>query len=128
MKTIVLSIGLAVVTSVALGQTLPLGQPLMETEHTTTRQPQRTITTTSATTEASGMITRYTPGSAIVLRESNGTTRYHLGKEVTFVTRNGRVLDEAAVKGKIRARVPVQVHYVGSGPNMVVDRVVFEEN
>jgi hypothetical protein len=127
MKKILLSIALTVATSVAWGQRLPLGQPLMETEHATQR-PQRTTTATATTTEASGTITEYTPGSAIVLRESAGPVRYHFGKTVTYVTRSGRVLDAATVKSKIRVGVPVQVHYTGTDSNMVVDRVILEED
>ena len=125
MKKALLSIALGVVTSVAWGQH-PLGQPLMETEHTT--QGQRTTTTTSTTTEASGTITQFTPRSAIVLRESAGPVRYRFGKTVTYETRSGRVLDAATVRQKIRVGVPVRVHYTGTGPNMVVDRVILEED
>ena len=71
---------------------------------------------------------RYTPGSAIVLRESSGPVSYRFGKTVTYVTRSGRVLDAATVKSKIRVGVPVRVHYAGTGPNMVVDRVVLEQD
>jgi hypothetical protein len=126
MNKIFLSICLALVTSFVYGQRLPLGQPLMETEHTTSRGPQRTTTTT--TTEASGTITQYTPGSAIVLRESNGPVRYRFGKTVTYATRSGKVLDAATVNERIRVGVPVRVHYTGTGPNMVVDRVILEED
>jgi hypothetical protein len=45
---------------------------------------------------------------------------------VTYVTRSGTVLDEATVKSKIRVGIPVRVHYVGTGPNMIVDRVILE--
>ena len=85
-------------------------------------------TTTTTTTEGTGTITEYTPGSAIVLRQSSGPVRYRFGKTVTYVTRSGRVLDENTVKTKIRVGVPVRVHYAGTGPNMVVDRVILEED
>ena len=99
-------------------------------ERETTQQLQRPTTTTqtTSTTEANGTITEYTPGSAIVLRESAGPVRYRFGKTVTYVTRSGRVLDEATVKSTIRVGVPVRVHYAGTGPNMVVDRVTLEED
>jgi len=92
--------------------------------------PQRQATTTQTTsiTDATGTITEYTPGSAIVLRESSGPVSYRFGKTVTYVTRSGRVLDTATVKSKIRVGVPVRVHYAGTGTNMVVDRVVLEED
>jgi hypothetical protein len=85
-------------------------------------------TTTTTTTEANGTITEYTPGSAIVLRETSGPVHYRFGKTVTYVTRSGRVLDEAAVKEKIRVGVPVRVHYVGTAPDMTVDRVILDED
>src|ERR1041384_2184393 len=83
-------------------------------------------TTTTTTTDANGTITEYTPGSAIVLKETSGPVRYSFGKTITYVTRSGKVLDQAEVSQKIRVGVPVRVHYTGTGPNMVVDRDVLE--
>lgn len=127
MKKMLLSIAVLLAASFAWGQTTR--QPLMN-ERETTQQLQRPTTTTqtTSTTEANGTITEYTPGSAIVLRESSGPVSYRFGKTVTYVTRSGRVLDEATVKSKIRVGVPVRVHYAGTGPNMVVDRVILEED
>jgi hypothetical protein len=126
MKKMLLSITLAMVASFAWGQTTR--QPLMN-EREVPRQPQRQTTTqTTSTTEATGTITEYTPGSAIVLKESSGPVSYRFGKTVTYVTRSGRVLDEATVKSKIRVGVPVRVHYAGTGTNMVVDRVILDED
>src|SRR5713101_912768 len=105
MKKIVLSIALAFVAPFAWGQ-------VSET------------TTTTTTTDANGTITEYTPGSAIVLRETSGPVRYRFGKTVTYVTRSGRTLDEEAVRTRIKVGVPVRVHYVGEGDNMLVDRVI----
>jgi hypothetical protein len=126
MKKILLIIAVAVVASFAWGQTTR--QPLMKTQDVPRQSQQRTTTTATTTTEANGTITEYTPGSAIVLRESSGPVRYRFGKTVTYVTRSGRVLDEATVKSKIRVGVPVRVHYSGIGPNMVVDRVIVEQD
>ena len=122
-----LSIAILVAASVAWGQTTR--QPLMN-ERAIPQQPQRQTTTTqtTSTTEANGTITEYTPGSAIVLRETSGPVRYRFGKTVMYMTRSGRVLDEAIVKSRIRVGVPVRVHYVGTAPNMVVDRVIVEED
>ena len=127
MKKMLLSIALTGVALVARGY--PPGQPLMN-ERDTTQRPQRQTTTaqTTSTTEATGTITEYTPGSAIVLRESSGPVSYRFGKTVTYVTRSGRVLDAATVKSKIGVGVPVRVHYAGTGTNMVVDRVILEED
>jgi hypothetical protein len=85
-------------------------------------------TTTTTTTEGSGTITEYTPGRVIVLKESSGPRTYHFGKTVTYVTRGGRVLDEDIVKTRIKLGIPVRVHYVGTGDNVMVDRVILDED
>ena len=85
-------------------------------------------TTTTTTTEGSGTITEYTPGSQIVLKESSGPRTYRFGKTVTYVTRSGKVLDPDVVKTKVRVGVPVHVHYAGTGDNMMVDRVIVDED
>jgi hypothetical protein len=127
MKKMLLSIALAMLASLVSGQTTR--QPLMK-EQDIMQQPRRQTTTTqtTSTTEANGTITEYTPGSAIVLRENSGPVRYRFGKTVTYATRSGRVLDEATVRSRIRVGVPVRVHYTGTAPNMVVDRVTLEED
>jgi hypothetical protein len=125
MKKILLSMAVLMVASFAWGQTTR--QPLMKTQDVPRPSQQRTTTTTT-TTEANGTITEYTPGSAIVLKESSGPVLYRFGKTVTYVTRSGRVLDETTVKSRIRVGVPVRVHYAGTGPNMVVDRVILEQD
>jgi hypothetical protein len=109
MKKTLLSMALAVVAPFAWGQ-------VSET------------TTTTTTTEGNGTITEYTPGSAIVLRESSGPRRYRFGKTVTYVTRSGRTLDEETVRTRVKVGIPVRVHYVGTGDNMMVDRVILDED
>jgi hypothetical protein len=109
MKKLILSIALASVAPFAWGQ-------VSET------------TTTTTTTDASGTITEYTPGSAIVLKETSGPRHYRFGKTVTYVTRSGKVLDEDVVKTRVKVGVPVRVHYTGSGDAMVVDRVILDED
>jgi hypothetical protein len=109
MKKMLLSMALAVVAPFAWGQ-------VSET------------TTTTTTTEGNGTITEYTPGSAIVLRESSGPRRYRFGKTVTYVTRSGRTLDEETVRTRVKVGIPVRVHYVGTGDNMMVDRVILDED
>jgi len=44
------------------------------------------------------------------------------------VNRSGKPLDEATVRTRVRVGVPVHVHYVGEGDNMLVDRVVLDED
>ena len=109
MKKVLLSIALACVATFAWGQ-------VSET------------TTTTTTTEGNGTITEYTPGSAIVLRETSGPVRYRFGKTVTYVTRSGRVLDETTVKTRVKVGVPVRVHWTGTAPDMMVDRVILDED
>ena len=91
-------------------------------------QVSETTTSTTTTTEGGGTITEFTPGSAIVLRETSGPRRYRFGKTVTYVTRSGKVLDENTVRTRVRIGVPVRVYYMGTGPHMVVDRVILEED
>jgi len=109
MKKTLLSMALAVVAPFAWGQ-------VSET------------TTTTTTTEGNGTITEYTPGSAIVLRERSGPRRYSFGKTGTYVTRNGRTPDGNMVRTRIKVGVPVRVHYVGTGDDMMVDRVILDED
>ena len=109
MKKIALSIALACVAPFAWGQVSQ-------------------TTTTTTTSDGSGTITEYDPGSQIVLKESSGPRTYRFGKSVTYVTKSGKVLDPDVVKTKVRDGVPVHVHYVGTGDNMMVDRVIVDED
>jgi len=85
-------------------------------------------TTTTTTTDASGTITEYSPGSTIVLKETSGPRHYRFGKTVTYVTRSGRVLEPDVVRTRVKVGVPVRVHYSGTGDNMIVDRVIVDED
>jgi len=89
---------------------------------------QVTETTTTTTTEGSGTITELRPGGTIVLKESAGPRQYRFGKRVVYVTRSGRELDAATVKSKITVGAPVRVHYMTEGGNMVVDRVILDQD
>jgi len=109
MKKLILSIALAVAAPFAWAQ-------VSET------------TTTTTTTEGNGTITEFAPGSSIVLKESAGPRHYRFGKTVTYVTRSGKVLDEPTVRTKITVGTPVRVHYVTEGNDMLVDRVILDED
>jgi hypothetical protein len=109
MRKMLLTIALAIVAPFAWGQ-------VSET------------TTTTTTTEGTGTITEYTPGSMIVLKETAGPRTYRFGKTVTYVTRSGKVLDEDVVRTRVKIGVPVRVHYVGTGDNVMVDRVILDED
>jgi hypothetical protein len=126
MKKMVLSIALVIVASFAWGQAGR--QPLMKTQDVPQQSQQRTTTTSTTTTDATGTITEFAPGQTMVLKESSGPVHYRFGKTVTYVTRSGKVLDQATVKSKMRVGVPVRVHYTGTAPNMVVDRVILEQD
>ncbi len=109
MKKLILSVALAAAAPFAWAQT-------------------SSTTTTTTTTEGGGTITEFTPGSAIVLKESSGPRHYHFGKKVVYVTKSGKELDEATVKTRIKVGVPVHVHYMGEGENLTVDRVTLDED
>jgi len=85
-------------------------------------------TTTTTTTEGDGTITEYTPGNSIVLKETAGPRHYRFGKKGVYVTKSGRELDEDTVRTRVRVGVPVHVHYVGEGDDMMVDRLVLDED
>ena len=108
MKKLLLSIGLAVIAPLAWGQT--------------------TSTTTTTTTTGSGTITEFTPGSMIVLKESSGPRTYHFGKEVVYVTRSGKVIEPDSLRARLKIGVPVHVAFTGEGDNVMVNRVVLDED
>jgi hypothetical protein len=108
MKKVILSMALAVAAPFAWGQV--------------------SETTTTTTTEGSGTITEFSPGSTIVLKETTGPRSYHFGKKVVYVTRGGKELDETTVRTKIRVGIPVRVHYINENNNMLVDRVILDED
>src|SRR3954470_425636 len=110
MKKTILSIALALAAPFAWAQT------------------SSTSTTTTTTTEGGGTITEFTPGSVITLKETSGPRHYRFGKTVTYVTKSGKTLDEETVKTRIRVGAPVHVHYTGEGDNLLVDRVVLDED
>ena len=108
MKKTLLSIALAAIAPFAWGQT--------------------SSTKTTTTTTSDGTITEYTPGSVITLKETSGPRHYRFGKTVTYVTKSGKTLDEATVKTRIKIGVPVHVHYSGAGDDIMVDRVILDED
>ena len=89
---------------------------------------QTTTSTTTTTTEGTGTITEYSPGSTIVLKETAGPRNYHFGKKVVYVTRSGKELDETTVRERVKVGVPVRVHYTGEGDNILVDRVIVDQD
>ena len=125
MKKMLLTIALAVVASFAWGQTIR--QPLMKTQDVP-QQRQQTTSATTTTSEETGTITQYTPASAIVLRETNGPCELSLRQ-------NGHLRDPERQGSRPKHREnqsqsgrPVRVHYVGTGENRVIDRVILEQD
>ena len=109
MKKVILSMALAVAAPFAWAQ-------VTET------------TTTTSTTEGSGTITELRPGGTIVLKESAGPRQYRFGKHVTYVTRSGKELDQTTVRTRVRVGAPVRVHYATEGNDMLVDRVILDQD
>ena len=66
--------------------------------------------------------------SSGIFKEGRGPKPYYFGKTVTYITRSGKVLDEDAVKRRIKVAVPIQVHYRGEGANRTIDRVILDED
>jgi len=60
--------------------------------------------------------------------QTSGPRTYRFGKTVTYVTRSGKTLDEDTVRTRVKVGIPVQVHYVGTGDNIMVDRVILDED
>ena len=109
MKKTILSLALAIVAPFAWGQT-------------------SSTTTTTTTTDGGGTITEYTPGNVITLKETSGPRHYRFSKKVVYVTKSGKTLDEDTVKTRIKIGIPVHVHYTTEGENMMVDRVILDED
>ena len=112
MKPIIISIACALVAPVALAQT-----------STTTKSATET-TTTSTTT--SGIVTTFTPGTAIFVQTGDGIdpVRYLLGKTVHYVNKAGKEIEPTMVKPGAK----VQVVYDKSGDTTIVSKVVVDQD
>ncbi len=66
-------------------------------------------------------VTDFTPGQTIVLKTEGGEpAHYKFSKTVTYQTADGRVIEPS----KIRKDSKVRVHYLKSGDDMLVDKVI----
>src|SRR2546423_8210842 len=102
----------AVMGLVAYGQT---------SSSSTTVATGSTGTETTTTTESLGTVTDFTPGQTIVLKtEAGEPAHYKFSKTVTYQTADGRVIEPS----KIRKDSKVRVHYLKSGDDMLVDKVI----
>jgi len=78
-------------------------------------------TTETTTTESLGTVTDFTPGQTIVLKtEAGEPAHYKFSKTVTYQTADGRVIEPS----QIRKDSKVRVHYLKSGDDMLVDKVI----
>jgi hypothetical protein len=104
----------ALMGSVAFAQT-------SSSSTTVATQPSGVSQTTTTTTESFGTVTDFTPGQALILKtEAAEPMRYKLGKTVTYLTSDGKVIEAS----KIRKDSKVRVHYVKEGDDMLVDKVI----
>jgi len=92
---------------------------------TTVTGARGTTETTTTTTESTGTVTDFTPGQMMVLKtEAVEPVRYKFGKQVTYVTSDGRVIQPS----EVRKDSKVRVHYVKDGDDMLVDKVIVTKN
>jgi hypothetical protein len=81
--------------------------------------------TTTTTTESTGTITEFTPGHHLFLKtEAAQPVQYKFGKNVTYVTSDGKVIEAS----KIRKDSKVRVHYLKEGDDMLVDKVIVTQD
>ena len=81
--------------------------------------------TTTTTTESLGTVTDFTPGQTIVLKtEAGEPAHYKFSKTVTYQTADGRVIEPS----KIGKDSKVRVHYLKSGDDMLVDKVIVTQD
>ena len=115
---------LSIASAIALMGSVAYGQTSSTSTTVATGNPATTETTTT-TTESTGTVTEYTPGQMMVLKtEAVEPVRYKFGKQVTYVTSDGRVIQPS----KIRKDSKVRVHYVKEGDDMLVDKVIVTQN
>ncbi|MEY2527085.1 MAG: hypothetical protein QOE73_1856 [Verrucomicrobiota bacterium] len=98
-----------------------VGQAQTSSSSTTTTAGGETTTTT---TENYGTVTEFVPGTAIALSTGTGEpVRYKVGKTVTYVTEDGKVIEPTRIKKSSKVRV----HYIKDGNDMVVDKVIYTD-
>jgi len=113
----------SVTFATALFSSIALGQTSSTTTSVATGSNGATETTTT-TTESTGTVTEFTPGYVLFLKtEAAEPVQYKFGKNVTYVTSDGRVIEAS----KIRKDSKVRVHYIKQGDDMLVDRVIVSD-
>jgi hypothetical protein len=110
---------LSVISAIALMGSVAYGQT--SSTSTTVAGTNGTTETTTTTTESTGTVTDFTPGQMMVLKtEAVEPVRYKFSKQVTYVSSDGRVIQPS----QIRKDSKVHVHYVKTGDDMLVDKVI----
>jgi hypothetical protein len=111
---------LSVAFATVLIGTLAYGQT-SSTSTTVATGSNGTTETTTTTTESNGVVTEFTPGQALILKtEAAEPMHYKFGKTVTYVTSDGKVIETS----KIKKNSKVRVHYIKTGDDMLVDKVI----
>ena len=102
---------------------MALGQTSSTTTSVATGSNGATETTTT-TTESTGTVTEFTPGRVLFLKtEAAQPVQYKFGKNVTYVTSDGRVIEASKIRKDSKGRV----HYIKQGDDMLVDRVIVSD-
>ena len=78
------------------------------------------------TTRSTGTLHEFVPGETIVMKESAGPVRYRYSKNVTYVTRSGRVLPAERARTYMRVGRPLIVHYDTDNDERFVNKVEFD--
>jgi hypothetical protein len=116
MKRMIVTLACALIAPLAFAQT-----STTTTETTKTNPATGTTTTETTTTYASGTVTTYTPGKAIVVKSTEGPVSFALNAPLRIVNAAGNVV-KAVTPGQ-----KVKVYYTGTGETRAVDRVVVED-
>ena len=86
---------------------------------------QTTSVTTGSESESTGVISEYTPGSALVLDIGTGEpVQFQLSQNVVYADPDGTVLEAPGLSTNQRIRV----YYIRVGEDNVVDKVTLLEN
>ena len=116
-----LKLFLSVTFATALMGLVAYGQTSSSSSTTVATGSAGTTETTTTTTESLGTVTDFTPGQTIVLKtEAGEPAHYKFSKTVTYQTADGRVIEPS----QIRKDSKVRVHYLKSGDDMLVDKVI----
>ena len=105
----------------------PRGETLHNAPFAFAQTSTSSSTTTTTTTTGSGTVTEWTPGSAIVVKETTGPVRYTVRDKVTYVTKSGKTLTDDEVKTRIKVGAPISVRYVKDGDSMVVNHIEIDD-